>query len=139
LNEVSKIGDILTRCAEYHYDPKENQMTALGTQDSRVMEARDRNYKKVSESYPDYFGDSFFRQSFQSKESAEQIRLRQESRTKKDSNAFFDFHKTIYNKHGLREDSEIDTASHYQTYLTTASTSGVISDLEIPYAAGASE
>ncbi len=54
---MSKIGDILTRCAEYHFDPRENQMTATGTQDSRVMESRDRDYKKVNESYPDYFGD----------------------------------------------------------------------------------
>jgi hypothetical protein len=96
-------------------------MTATGTEESRVIEGKDRDYKKVNEGYPDYFGDSFFRQSFQSKESADQIRLKQESRTKKDSNAFFDFHKTIYNKHGLREDSEMDSASQYQTYLTTMS------------------
>lgn len=101
-------------------------MTATGTMDARQAEARDHDYKKINDTYPDYFADSLFRQSFQSKESAEQIRLRQESRTKKDSNAFFDFHKTVYKQHGLREDSEVSSV-HYQTYLSTAT------DIEVPF------
>ena len=116
----------MTRCAEYHFDPLENQMTASGTNDSRQQEVRDHDYKKVNDTYPDYFADSLFRQTNQSKESAEQIRLRQESRTKKDSNAFFDFHKSIYNKHGLREESEVSSL-HYQTYLSAAT------DIEVPF------
>jgi hypothetical protein len=46
-------------------------MTATGTIDSRQQEVRDHDYKKVSDTYPDYFADSLFRQTNQSKESAE--------------------------------------------------------------------